>query len=162
MGFSGLLLLPQSLGVVRFIWGRHSAAILVSITALMLKLWTSLLRLKFRRRGRGSSYWIHQNHLLNPYVQTGVMISLWNMMSRNLELIHTLVCTALYIDNGEGKYLPQFFKFVVANPLSVRTKETTYLEACIENHTKTNLYMDQVVFEPAPHWSATVLKLDEL
>ncbi|KAF3777443.1 Trafficking protein particle complex subunit 13 [Nymphaea thermarum] len=36
---------------------------------------------------------------------------------------HTLVCTALYNDgDGERKYLPQFFKFAVANPLSVRTK----------------------------------------
>ena len=34
-----------------------------------------------------------------------------------------LVCTALYNDGeGERKYLPQFFKFMVANPLSVRTK----------------------------------------
>jgi len=34
-----------------------------------------------------------------------------------------LVCSALYNDaDGERKYLPQFFKFVVANPLSVRTK----------------------------------------
>lgn len=80
---------------------------------------------------------------------------------------HTLVCTALYTDgDGERKYLPQFFKFIVANPLSVRTKvrvvkETTYLEACIENHTKTNLYMDQVEFEPAPNWSAKILKADE-
>ncbi|KAL5575448.1 hypothetical protein UlMin_017147 [Ulmus minor] len=80
---------------------------------------------------------------------------------------HTLVCTALYNDgDGERKYLPQFFKFIVANPLSVRTKvrvvkETTFLEACIENHTKSNLLMDQVEFEPAPHWSATILKADE-
>ncbi|GMN50833.1 hypothetical protein TIFTF001_019988 [Ficus carica] len=80
---------------------------------------------------------------------------------------HTLVCTALYNDgDGERKYLPQFFKFIVANPLSVRTKvrvvkETTFLEACIENHTKSNLFMDQVEFEPAPRWSATMLKADE-
>ncbi|PON36791.1 Trafficking protein particle complex subunit [Parasponia andersonii] len=80
---------------------------------------------------------------------------------------HTLVCTALYNDgDGERKYLPQFFKFIVANPLSVRTKvrvvkEATFLEACIENHTKSNLFMDQVEFEPAPHWSATILKADE-
>uniref|UniRef100_A0A1S3ZVF2 Trafficking protein particle complex subunit 13-like n=1 Tax=Nicotiana tabacum TaxID=4097 RepID=A0A1S3ZVF2_TOBAC len=77
---------------------------------------------------------------------------------------HTLVCTALYSDNdGERKYLPQYFKFMVANPLSVRTKvrvvkETTFLEASIENHTKSNLFMDQVDFEPAQHWSATVLR----
>ncbi|XP_050214525.1 uncharacterized protein LOC126665692 [Mercurialis annua] len=80
---------------------------------------------------------------------------------------HTLVCTAHYSDgDAERKYLPQFFKFNVANPLSVRTKvravkETTYLEACIENHTKTNLYMDQVEFEPAPQWNAKILKAEE-
>ncbi|XP_027111763.1 trafficking protein particle complex subunit 13 [Coffea eugenioides] len=80
---------------------------------------------------------------------------------------HTLVCTALYSDgDGERKYLPQFFKFIVANPLSVRTKvrvvkETTFLEACIENHTKSNLFMDQVEFEPAQYWSATLLQADD-
>ncbi|KAJ4803431.1 Trafficking protein particle complex subunit 13 [Rhynchospora pubera] len=81
---------------------------------------------------------------------------------------HTLVCTALYNDGDstERKYLPQFFKFVVANPISVRTKvrnfkDNTFLEACIENHTKSNLYMDQVEFEPAPQWTATRLEADE-
>lgn len=80
---------------------------------------------------------------------------------------HTLVCTALYNDgDGERKYLPQFFKFTVSNPLSVRTKvrtikDTTYLEACIENHTKSNLYMDQVDFEPSQQWAATGLEADE-
>ncbi|CAN6287831.1 unnamed protein product [Urochloa humidicola] len=80
---------------------------------------------------------------------------------------HTLVCTALYNDgDGERKYLPQFFKFSVSNPLSVRTKvrtikDITYLEACIENHTKSNLYMDQVDFEPAQQWKATRLEADE-
>ncbi|MED6195747.1 hypothetical protein PIB30_040993 [Stylosanthes scabra] len=79
---------------------------------------------------------------------------------------HTLVCTALYNDgDGERKYLPQFFKFIVANPLSVRTKvrvikETTFLEACIENHTKSNLFMDQVDFEPAQNYTSTILKGD--
>ncbi|CAA0811753.1 Unknown protein, partial [Striga hermonthica] len=72
---------------------------------------------------------------------------------------HTLVCTALYTDGGnERKYLPQFFKFVVSNSISVRTKDTTFLEACLENHTKSHLYIDQVEFEPAQHWVATVLK----
>ncbi|KAL1834198.1 hypothetical protein ACET3Z_003849 [Daucus carota] len=79
---------------------------------------------------------------------------------------HTLVCTALYNDNeGDRKYLPQFFKFMVANPLSVRTKvrvvkDTTFLEACLENNTKSNLYMDQVDFEPAQNWGATLLNAD--
>lgn len=54
----------------------------------------------------------------------------------------SLVCTALYNDgDGERKYLPQFFKFIVANPLSVRTKvsflclpifENVYFRSCIE------------------------------
>ncbi|KAJ8448036.1 hypothetical protein Cgig2_028912 [Carnegiea gigantea] len=80
---------------------------------------------------------------------------------------HTLVCTALYNDgDGERKYLPQFFKFIVANPISVRTKvrvvkDLTFLEACIENHTKANLFMDQVEFQPAQHWRATVLAADK-
>ncbi|XP_020085226.1 trafficking protein particle complex subunit 13 isoform X1 [Ananas comosus] len=80
---------------------------------------------------------------------------------------HTLVCTALYNDgDSERKYLPQFFKFAVANPLSVRTKvrtvkDCTFLEACIENHTKSNLYMDQVEFEPAQQWTATRMEADE-
>ncbi|KAH9325448.1 hypothetical protein KI387_005626, partial [Taxus chinensis] len=80
---------------------------------------------------------------------------------------HTLVCMAIYIDaDGERKHLPQFFKFVVANPLSVRTKvrsvkDSTFLEACIENHTKSHLYMDQVQFEPAQPWTAKVLTPDD-
>ncbi|KAI7736246.1 hypothetical protein M8C21_022696 [Ambrosia artemisiifolia] len=74
---------------------------------------------------------------------------------------HTLVCTALYNDgDAERKYLPQYFKFMVSNPLSVRTKDTTYLETCLENNTKSNLFMDQVEFEPAPRWSAIRLKAD--
>lgn len=32
------------------------------------------------------------------------------------------------------------------------------MEASIENHTKSNLYMDQVDFEPAQNWNATVLR----
>ncbi|KAK1290376.1 hypothetical protein QJS10_CPB18g01475 [Acorus calamus] len=80
---------------------------------------------------------------------------------------HTLVCSALYNDgDSERKYLPQFFKFVVANPLSVRTKVrsvkgSTFLETCIENHTKSNLLMDQVEFEPAPNWTSIMLTADE-
>lgn len=35
------------------------------------------------------------------------------------------------------------------------------MEACIENQTKSNLYMDQVDFEPAQQWSATTLKVEE-
>lgn len=40
------------------------------------------------------------------------------------------------------------------------SQETTFLETCLENNTKSNLFMDQVEFEPAPRWSATILKAD--
>eukprot|EP00270_Netrium_digitus_P010916 TRINITY_DN3424_c0_g1_i1.p1 TRINITY_DN3424_c0_g1~~TRINITY_DN3424_c0_g1_i1.p1 ORF type:complete len:393 (-),score=66.37 TRINITY_DN3424_c0_g1_i1:157-1260(-) len=79
---------------------------------------------------------------------------------------HTLVCSATYIDTGEQKYLPQYFKFMASNPLSVRTKvrtikDSTFLEACIENGTKAPLFLDHVRFEPAPSWQVTVLEPEE-
>lgn len=80
---------------------------------------------------------------------------------------HTLMCMAVYTDpEGERKYLPQYFKFVASNPLSVRTKvrtvkESTFLEACIENHTKSHLFMDYVRFEPAPPWTMTVIEVED-
>jgi len=45
--------------------------------------------------------------------------------------------------------------------VSLCWQDITYLEACIENHTKSNLYMDQVDFEPAQQWNATRLEADE-
>ncbi|GKC57238.1 proteasome subunit beta type-5, partial [Tanacetum coccineum] len=45
--------------------------------------------------------------------------------------IFRLVCTALYYDgDAERKYLPQYFKFMVSNPLSVRTKVRVVKLAC--------------------------------
>ncbi|KAL3677934.1 hypothetical protein R1sor_020890 [Riccia sorocarpa] len=79
---------------------------------------------------------------------------------------HTLVCIAVYTDSdNERKYLPQYFKFMATNPLSVRTKvrmvkDTTYLEACIENNTRSHLFLDNVKFDPAPPFSIKVLEPD--
>lgn len=79
---------------------------------------------------------------------------------------HTLVCMAVYTDaDGERKYLPQYFKFMASNPLSVRTKvrtvkETTYLEACIENSTKSLLFLDHVRFDPQPPTAVTILEVE--
>ncbi|KAJ7548624.1 hypothetical protein O6H91_07G019900 [Diphasiastrum complanatum] len=74
---------------------------------------------------------------------------------------HTLVCMAVYTDfDGERKYLPQYFKFTTSNPISVRTKDITYLEACIENQTKSQLFMDHVRFDPTPPWTVAVLGVD--
>ena len=67
---------------------------------------------------------------------------------------HTLVCSATYYDAaGERKYSPQYFKFNVANPLSVRTKVRAaprgraFLEVCIENSTRYALLLDSARFD---------------
>eukprot|EP00897_Mesotaenium_endlicherianum_P002298 jgi/Mesen1/2096/ME000151S01356 len=79
---------------------------------------------------------------------------------------HTLVCSAGYHDISEQKYLPQYFKFVASNPLSVRTKvrvvkDSSYLEACIENTTKLPLFLDHVRFDPAPAWQVKAVEPQE-
>ncbi|XVE51314.1 hypothetical protein DITRI_Ditri02bG0030000 [Diplodiscus trichospermus] len=159
MGFSGLLVLPQSFGAIylgetfcSYISINNSSNFEVRDVIIKAEIQTERQRILLLDTSKSPVESIRASGRYDFIVEHDVK-----------ELgAHTLVCTALYNDgDGERKYLPQFFKFVVANPLSVRTKETTYLEACIENHTKSNLYMDQVEFEPAPHWSATVLKVDE-
>ncbi|KAK7252166.1 hypothetical protein RIF29_35930 [Crotalaria pallida] len=158
MGLSGLLVLPQSFGAIylgetfcSYISINNSSNFEVREVIIKAEIQTERQRIllldtskspveSIRAGGRYDFIVEHDVKELGP---------------------HTLVCTALYNDgDGERKYLPQFFKFIVANPLSVRTKETTFLEACIENHTKSNLFMDQVDFEPAQHYSATILKGD--
>ncbi|KAK9822650.1 hypothetical protein WJX81_003565 [Elliptochloris bilobata] len=75
---------------------------------------------------------------------------------------HTLVCTSSYT-RGEGaageapapQFLPQYFKFLAHNPLSVRTKTRAvgsecFLEACVENAAKAPLVLDYVRFDPTP------------
>ncbi|XP_021294790.1 trafficking protein particle complex subunit 13 [Herrania umbratica] len=165
MGFSGLLVLPQAFGAIylgetfcSYISINNSSNFEVRDVIIKAEIQTERQRILLLDTSKSPVESIRAGGRYDFIVEHDVK-----------ELgAHTLVCTALYNDgDGERKYLPQFFKFIVANPLSVRTKvravkETTYLEACIENHTKSNLYMDQVEFEPAPHWSATALKADEL
>lgn len=45
--------------------------------------------------------------------------------------------------------------------VSFRSQDSTFLEACIENHTKSNLFMDQVDFEPALNWNAEIINADK-
>ncbi|XP_022720481.1 trafficking protein particle complex subunit 13-like isoform X2 [Durio zibethinus] len=163
MGFSGLLVLPQSFGAIylgetfcSYISINNSSNFEVRDVIIKAEIQTERQRILLLDTSKSPVESIRAGGRYDFIVEHDVK-----------ELgAHTLVCTALYYDgDGDRKYLPQFFKFVVANPLSVRTKvrtvkETTYLEACIENHTKSNLYMDQVEFDPAPHWSAIVLKVD--
>ncbi|KAF7803478.1 trafficking protein particle complex subunit 13 [Senna tora] len=164
MGLSGLLVLPQSFGAIylgetfcSYISINNSSNFEVRDVIIKAEIQTEKQRILLLDTSKSPVESIRSGGRYDFIVEHDVK-----------ELgSHTLVCTALYNDgDGERKYLPQFFKFIVANPLSVRTatdvyQETTFLEACIENHTKSNLFMDQVDFEPAQHWSATILKGDE-
>ncbi|GLT68415.1 hypothetical protein SLA2020_406480 [Shorea laevis] len=164
MGLSGLLVLPQSFGAIflgetfcSYISINNSSNFEVRDIIIKAEIQTERQRILLLDTSKSPVESIRAGGRYDFIVEHDVK-----------ELgAHTLVCTALYNDgDGERKYLPQFFKFSVSNPLSVRTKvravkETTYLEACIENHTKSNLYMDQVDFEPSQHWSSTLLKANE-
>ncbi|XP_059438556.1 uncharacterized protein LOC132171290 isoform X1 [Corylus avellana] len=164
MGLSGLLVLPQSFGAIylgetfcSYISINNSSNFEAKEIIIKAEMQTERQRILLLDTSKSPVDTIRAGGRYDFIVEHDVK-----------ELgAHTLVCTALYNDgDGERKYLPQFFKFVVANPLSVRTKvrvvkETTFLEACIENHTKSNLFMDQVEFEPTQHWSATILKANE-
>ncbi|KAJ4976229.1 hypothetical protein NE237_001335 [Protea cynaroides] len=164
MGLSGLLVLPQAFGAIylgeafcTYISINNSSNFEVRDVIIKAEIQTERQRLMLLDTTKAPVESIRSGGRYDFIVEHDVK-----------ELgAHTLVCTALYSDgDGERKYLPQFFKFIVANPLSVRTKvrsvkESTFLEACIENHTKSNLFMDQVEFEPAQHWSIAILNADE-
>ncbi|XP_006361038.1 trafficking protein particle complex subunit 13 isoform X2 [Solanum tuberosum] len=161
LGLPGLLLLPQSFGAIylgetfcSYISINNSSNFEVRDVTIKAEIQTERQRILLLDTSKSPVESIRAGGRYDFIVEHDVK-----------ELgAHTLVCTALYNDNdGERKYLPQYFKFMVANPLSVRTKvrvvkETTILEASIENHTKSNLYMDQVDFEPAQNWNATILR----
>ncbi|KAH9748626.1 trafficking protein particle complex subunit 13 [Citrus sinensis] len=163
IGLSGLLVLPQAFGAIylgetfcSYISINNSSTLEVRDVVIKAEIQTDKQRILLLDTSKSPVESIRAGGRYDFIVEHDVK-----------ELgAHTLVCTALYSDGeGERKYLPQFFKFIVSNPLSVRTKvrvvkEITFLEACIENHTKSNLYMDQVEFEPSQNWSATMLKAD--
>lgn len=53
--------------------------------------------------------------------------------------------------------LPESYRMIVF----FLSQDSTFLEACIENHTKSNLFMDQVDFEPSPNWNAEIINADK-
>ncbi|KAI3829296.1 hypothetical protein L1987_03416 [Smallanthus sonchifolius] len=163
MGLSGMLVLPQSFGAIylgetfcSYISINNSSSFEVRDIIIKAEIQTERQRILLLDTTKTPVETIRAGGRYDFIVEHDVK-----------ELgAHTLVCTAQYSDgDAERKYLPQYFKFMVSNPLSVRTKvrvvkETTYLEACLENNTKSNLYMDQVDFEPASNRSAILLKAD--
>lgn len=164
MGLTGLLVLPQAFGAIylgetfcSYISVNNSSNFEVRDVIIKAEIQTERQRILLLDSSKSPVETIRAGGRYDFIVEHDVK-----------ELgAHTLVCTALYNDgDGERKYLPQFFKFMVANPLSVRTKvrvvkDSTFLEACIENHTKSNLFMDQVDFEPALNWNAEIINADK-
>ena len=89
---------------------------------------------------------------------------------------HTLVCSVTYSDSfGERRYMPQYFKFQVTNPLAVRTKvrslstpfasssssssQDIFVEVCVENVSKEPMLLESISFEAAAGISREKLKL---
>lgn len=66
-----------------------------------------------------------------------------------------------YYFTQANSYLILFAYVFNLSTANLSCQDCTFLEACIENHTKSNLYMDQVEFEPAQQWTATRLEADE-
>ncbi|KAG4178160.1 hypothetical protein ERO13_A10G024325v2 [Gossypium hirsutum] len=123
MGFSGLLVLPQSFGAIylgetfcSYISINNSSNFEVKDVIIKAEIQTERERILLLDTSKSPVGTIHAGGHYDFIVEHDVK-----------ELgAYTMVCTALYNDgDGERKYLPQFFKFVVANPLSVRTKVRT-------------------------------------
>jgi hypothetical protein len=120
IGLSGLLLLPQSFGAIylgetfcSYISVNNSSTSEVRDVTIKAEIQTERQRILLLDTSKSPVESIRTGGRYDFIVEHDVK-----------ELgAHTLVCSALYNDaDGERKYLPQFFKFVVANPLSVRTK----------------------------------------
>uniref|UniRef100_M1C3A2 Trafficking protein particle complex subunit 13 N-terminal domain-containing protein n=2 Tax=Solanum TaxID=4107 RepID=M1C3A2_SOLTU len=120
LGLPGLLLLPQSFGAIylgetfcSYISINNSSNFEVRDVTIKAEIQTERQRILLLDTSKSPVESIRAGGRYDFIVEHDVK-----------ELgAHTLVCTALYNDNdGERKYLPQYFKFMVANPLSVRTK----------------------------------------
>ncbi|XP_066160714.1 uncharacterized protein [Oryza sativa Japonica Group] len=175
LALPGLLVLPQSFGAIylgetfcSYISINNSSSFEARDVAIK----------KYKPRDRGYFFWIHLRPLLSQSDLGVDMISLWNMMSKNWE--HIRLSALLYIMMVMGSVniflnsLSSLFqihcllerrfapsRYVPSCFTNANNIDTTYLEACIENHTKSNLYMDQVDFEPSQQWAATRLEADE-
>ncbi|KAK3236267.1 peptidyl-prolyl cis-trans isomerase precursor, partial [Cymbomonas tetramitiformis] len=161
-GVNGLMVLPQSFGTI-YLGETFSSYISVgnysdhAVTAVQIK-----AQLQTERQTRTTLFDNTANHLsILPSNGRHDFI-----VEHDLKELgqHTLVCSTVYIDSDqERKYLPQYFKFVVANPLSVRTKvrhlmDHTLLEACIENCTRNPLFLSTVRFEPSAAYTVTPIE----
>lgn len=81
---------------------------------------------------------------------------------------HILVCAVSYtMDNNEKMYFRKFFKFQVLKPLDVKTKfynaesDEVYLEAQVQNITKSSMCLEKVSLDPSPLFSALQLNTVE-
>eukprot|EP00123_Amoebidium_parasiticum_P021054 comp6077_c0_seq1/m.1912 comp6077_c0_seq1/g.1912 ORF comp6077_c0_seq1/g.1912 comp6077_c0_seq1/m.1912 type:complete len:450 (-) comp6077_c0_seq1:693-2042(-) len=76
---------------------------------------------------------------------------------------HTLICTVTYTTpDGDKMFFRKSFKFMISNPLAVKTKvynveREVFLEAQVQNLIPLPMYIENVHFEPNPLFTLTDL-----
>ena len=161
-GMSGMLLLPQNFGVVHlgetfasYVSVSNSSDRVARDVAIKVELQTNRRRVALFDNAAAPL----------PAIQPGASYDF--IVEHDLKELgaHTLACSVGYAEDvpagvpADRRRHPQHFKFDVANPVAVRTKVrpgrdgATFLEACVENATKTPLLLSAATFEPAPRFT---------
>lgn len=161
-GMTGMLLLPQNFGVVHlgetfasYVSVSNSSDRVARDVAIKVELQTNRRRVALFDNAAAPL----------PAIQPGASYDF--IVEHDLKELgaHTLACSVGYAEDvpagvpADRRRHPQHFKFDVANPVAVRTKVrpgrdgATFLEACVENATKTPLLLSAATFEPAPRFT---------
>ena len=161
-GVSGMLVLPQSFGVVHL---GETFASYVSVSNSSDRVARDLaIKVELQTNRRRIALFDCAAAPL-PAIQPGSSYDF--IVEHDVKELgaHTLACTVEYTEDVpagvpvDRRRHPQHFKFDVANPISVRTKTrpgrdgATFLEACVENATKAPLLLSAATFEPAPRFT---------
>ena len=161
-GVSGMLVLPQSFGVVHL---GETFASYVSVSNSSDRVARDLaIKVELQTNRRRIALFDCAAAPL-PAIQPGSSYDF--IVEHDLKELgaHTLACTVEYTEDVpagvpvDRRRHPQHFKFDVANPVAVRTKTrpgrdgATFLETCVENATKTPLLLSAATFEPAPRFT---------
>ena len=161
-GVSGMLVLPQSFGVVHL---GETFASYVSVSNSSDRVARDLaIKVELQTNRRRIALFDCAAAPL-PAIQPGSSYDF--IVEHDVKELgaHTLACTVEYTEDVpagvpvDRRRHPQHFKFDVANPVAVRTKTrpgrdgATFLETCVENATKTPLLLSAATFEPAPRFT---------
>jgi hypothetical protein len=167
-GLSGMLVLPQSFGVVHL---GETFASYVSVANHTDRVARDVgVKVELQTQRRRVALFDNTATPLSA-IQPGASYDF--IVEYDLKELgaHTLACTVGYSEDvpagapggADRRRHPQHFKFDVANPIAVRTKVrqgrdgATFLEACVENATKTPLLLSAATFEPAPRFTCDAI-----